>query len=94
MVVRGKTQPISVYEILDYHSEETFPRVSDALGLFRDALAKYRFGEFAAAAELFTKVLAINPADRPAKLYIERCEVLKKSPPPSGWRGVWVMEEK
>jgi adenylate cyclase len=94
VVVKGKTQPVAIFEILDYHTDETYPSLSDALGHFRDGLAKYRGRDFAGARALFQKVLAINPADKTAKLYLERCDHLEQEPPPADWTGVWVMESK
>jgi adenylate cyclase len=94
LLVKGKTRPVAVYEILDYHTEETYPRVSDALGRFRDALAKYRRRQFGPARLLFEEVLAINPDDKAARLYVKRCDLLAASPPPEDWAGVWVMESK
>ena len=94
VVVKGKTEPVGVYEILDYHTEETYPQMSDAMGHFRDGLAKYRAGAFDGALALFEKVLGVNPNDKTAKLYVERCHHLTANPPPGDWHGVWVMEEK
>jgi adenylate cyclase len=94
VLVHGKTQPVAIHEILDYHTEETYPDLPEALGEFRDALAKYRKREFGAAAKLFNRVLAINPADKTAKLYVERCAQLQQDPPPEDWAGVWVMDSK
>ena len=42
VVVKGKTEPVSVYEILDYHEEETFPNVMEVLNHFKSALQYYR----------------------------------------------------
>jgi adenylate cyclase len=94
LLVKGKTRPVAVYEILDYHTDESYPRVSDALGRFRDALAKYRRRQFGPARSLFEEVLGINPDDRAARLYMERCDLLAADPPPDDWTGVWVMESK
>ena len=94
VVVKGKTQPVGVYEILDYHTEESYPQLTDAMGYFRDALGKYRSRAFDAARALFEKVLVINPHDKAAKLYVERCEHLAATAPPEDWCGVWVMEDK
>ncbi len=94
VVVKGKTQPVGVYEILDYHTEETYPQLTDAMGHFRDALGKYRARAFVDARLLFEKVLAINPHDKTAGLYVQRCEHLIATPPPEDWCGVWVMEDK
>ncbi len=94
IVVKGKSQPVGIYELLDYHSEESFPNMSDALGLFRDALAKYRRRDFAGAGRLFGEALAAHPGDRAAQVYIERCAALAGSPPPDDWDGVWTMASK
>jgi adenylate cyclase len=94
LLVKGKTKPIAVYEILDYHTEDTYPRASDALGRFRDGLAKYRRRDFAAAKRLFLEVLEINSEDKAAQMYVTRCDLLTETPPPSDWEGVWVMESK
>jgi adenylate cyclase len=94
VVVKGKTQPVAVYEVLDYHTPETYPNLSDAMGHFRDALAKYRAGDFPGASALFGKVLDIHAADKAAQMYVERCDYLLKNPPPADWGGVWVMQEK
>ena len=94
IVVKGKTQPVAIYEIMEYHSDASYPNLSDALGVFRDAMKKYRQREFALAATLFGKVLAINPRDGAAALYVERCERLAANPPPADWDGVWRLESK
>ena len=94
LLVKGKTRPVAVYEILDYHTEDTYPRVSDALGRFRDGLAKYRRRDFGPARLLFEEVLAINPDDKAARMYVERCDLLAANPPAPDWAGVWVMDTK
>jgi adenylate cyclase len=94
VVVKGKTQPVGAYEILDYHTEETYPQLIDAMGYFRDGLNKYRTREFGTARQLFGKVLSLNPDDKAAKVYVERCDYLASNAPSDDWCGVWVMDEK
>lgn len=94
IVVKGKTRPVAIYEVLDHHTDETYPHLVDALGHFRDGLGKYRKRDFAGAAKLFEQVLALNPADKAAKLYVERCARLAGETLPEGWDGVWTMETK
>ena len=94
VIVKGKTQPVAIYEVLDYHSAESYPNLVDALGHFRDALSKYRDRNFDRASELFSRVLELNPADKAAQMYVERCALLTASPPHGDWAGVWVMESK
>jgi adenylate cyclase len=94
VVVKGKTQPVAIYEILAYHTMESFPRIGEVLGMFKDGLSAYRARKWDAAMKIFGECLAINPNDKPSQLYIERVQILKRTPPPDDWTGVWVMESK
>jgi len=94
VVVKGKSAPVSIYEILAFHTKESFPGISELIGLFRDGLDAYRARKWDAAIRLFLDCLAINPGDRPSQLYVERAEHFKANSPPDDWAGVWVMESK
>jgi adenylate cyclase len=94
VVVKGKTQPVGVFEIVDYHTDETFPHMMEVLNLFKHGLQCYRQRKFDDAIKAFTEALRLNPKDYPPKMYIERCQLLKASPPPEDWDGVWVMKSK
>ncbi len=94
VVVKGKTEPVSIYEILSYHTEDTFPNISEVLELFKDGLASYRARRWDQAIKLFGEAAALNPNDKPSQLYIGRAEHLKANPPPDDWAGVWIMESK
>jgi len=94
VVVKGKTKPVAIYEILDYHTDESYPHLPDALGHFRDGLARYRKREWNKARDEFRKVLGINATDKAASLYVERCDLLEANPPADDWTGVWVMTHK
>ncbi|MEO8442935.1 MAG: adenylate/guanylate cyclase domain-containing protein, partial [Betaproteobacteria bacterium] len=94
VVVKGKTKPVAVYEVLDYHDDTTFPKLMDVVNQFQDGIAKYRGGKWDAAIAAFRKALRLNPHDKLSEIYIDRCEKLKASPPEGEWNGVWVMEEK
>ena len=94
VVVKGKTQPVSVYEILAYHTEETFPNIADVLGLFKDGITAYRSRRWDSAIKLFKECVALNHNDKPSHLFLERAQFLKQNSPPDDWAGVWVMESK
>ena len=94
VIVKGKTEPIGVYEVLDFHTEETFPHLPEVIGLFRGGLGYYRKGEFDRAIKQFQEALALHPGDKLSSTYIERCEYLKTHPPEGPWDGVWVMKSK
>ncbi|MCF8168687.1 MAG: adenylate/guanylate cyclase domain-containing protein, partial [Rhodoferax sp.] len=94
VVVKGKTQPVAIFEVLDYHTPESYPQMQDAMRSFRAGLTKYRQQKWADAMREFDDVLTINPKDKAATMYIERCVHLRDNPPPAEWDGVWVMESK
>ncbi|HYR92337.1 MAG TPA: GAF domain-containing protein [Terriglobia bacterium] len=93
-LVKGKTQPVGLFEILDYHSEESFPNIIEVLNFFRYGLKCYRERRWEDAVSAFEEALNLNPADFLSIMYLQRCEHLKKNPPPEDWNGVWVMETK
>ena len=93
VVVKGKTEPVRVFEILDYHTDETFPKVMEALNHFKSALGYYYDGKWDDAVHGFHEVLKLNPEDVLSKTYVERCGHLKANPP-DDWNGVWVMTSK
>ncbi len=94
VIVKGKTQPVDVFEILDYHTEESFPNIIETLGHFRDGVQCYRRQQWVNAEKAFNEAIALGPADQLSKLYLERCEQLRSDPPAEDWDGVWVMTSK
>jgi adenylate cyclase len=60
---------------------------------FEKGLAAYRAKRWTDAIKEFKSVLAIQPEDGPAKLFIARCTELQRRCPPD-WRGVYVAESK
>ncbi len=94
VIVKGKTEPIGVYEVLDFHTEETFPNLRDTVDQFLGGLAQYRAGDFDRAIKGFTAALALHPGDKLSQTYIDRCKFLKAHPVEGKWDGVWVMKSK
>jgi adenylate cyclase len=94
VVVKGKTEPVGVYEILDFHTDETFPNMPEAINIFRGGLKYYRSGAFDRAIAQFREVLALHPGDKLSETYVERCDYLKAHPVNGEWDGVWRMTGK
>ncbi|MCE9530320.1 MAG: GAF domain-containing protein [Planctomycetes bacterium] len=94
VVVKGKNEPVRVHEVLDYHTEQSFPRMIEVVQHFRDGIELYRARNWESAALEFEQGLRIHPSDKPSRLYAERCKHYRENPPPADWKGVWVMEEK
>jgi adenylate cyclase len=94
VVVKGKSQPVGIYEVMDHHTEATYPHLMEALRRFRDGIAHYRKRRFEDAIAAFREVHELNPADKAAQIYIDRSEYFIATPPPDDWNGVWIMEDK
>jgi adenylate cyclase len=94
VIVKGKTKPVSIYEVLDYHNENTFPNMIEVLGNFNSGVEYYKNARWDDAKKLFKEGLKGNPDDKCSKMYLERCDYMKKNPPKGEWDGVWVMKTK
>ncbi len=93
VVVKGKTEPVGVWEVLDFYSPTQFPNLMDVVNYFRDGIAQYREGNWDKAVIRFNEALKANPSDHLSQTYIERVEYLRAHPP-ADWKGVWIMKEK
>jgi adenylate cyclase len=89
LVVKGKKQPVEVYEVVGRHEEagEAEPRVR----AFHAALAFYDRRDFPAAEAAFAALSALDPA---AAMYAERCRHYLSEPPPADWNGAFAMKTK
>ena len=94
VIVKGKTIPVGVYEVLDYHNDESFPNMIETLESFNNGMSYYKKGDWAAAIKMFKKALKLNPEDKCSTMYVERCEFMAKNPPKGKWDGIWVMKTK
>tara|TARA_B100000686_G_scaffold346678_1_gene433832 strand:- start:236 stop:2599 length:2364 start_codon:yes stop_codon:yes gene_type:complete len=93
VVVKGKTEPVGVREVLDYHTTKTFPNLMDTVNHFNEGRISFKAGSWDKGIRSFKECLRANPEDRLSKTYIERCEVMKKKNP-KDWDGIWVMTSK
>lgn len=74
IIVKGKKQPQSIYEVFNNDNEETRKAKIRSLSDFEEALAYYHFKQVDHAKMLLEKYIAINQQDTPAKIYLERCD--------------------
>jgi adenylate cyclase len=93
VVVKGKSEAVRIYEVLDYHSDESFPNLMEAVSHFKEGRNHYSNGNWEKAIKSFERALGLHPADKLSNIYIERCRCLQETPP-DDWNGVWVMQTK
>ena len=92
--VKGKTDPVRVYEVITHKLEKT-PSLEGQLIHFEEGLSRYRLRDWSGALAQFERANArsafIDPLSR---VYAERCHHFMMSPPPDHWDGVWTMKTK
>jgi len=94
VVVKGKTEPVGVFEVLDYYTEESFPNVADFIGHYRNGILAYRRRNWDKAVDAFNQALRLRGTDKLCQLYVERSQDYKANPPGDDWDGVWVLKSK
>ena len=92
IVAAGTTEEHEIHEPIGEIA--TAPRHSDFLDRWRAARKAYNAGRFDEALEQFRAAAALRPDDRPCRVFIARCSDFLRTPPPTGWTGVWHFDSK
>lgn len=94
IVVKGRTKPVIVYELIAEKEETLSKEKEETLEIFKSGITAYKERNFSKAIEYFTLALNVNPTDGPSKVYLERCQFYLENPPDENWDGVFVMKTK
>ena len=94
VAVKGKSEPVTVYEVMDGDPEAVRAAKLAGLADFQTALETYNAQEFKEAQKLFKVCQKSNPDDMVPPIYIERCKHLMKLGPIENWDGVTRLETK
>ncbi|MGL5059304.1 MAG: adenylate/guanylate cyclase domain-containing protein [Microcoleus sp.] len=94
VIVKGRKEAISICEVLDVEVEPVRSLKIQTLPIFEEGLEQYCQGNFANAKVCFEQIVALNPADRPSKLYLERIHAMLENNIPPNWDGVWKFTQK
>ena len=92
--VKGKDRPVAVFEAVGWRAAENYTQLAAVLELHDQGLQAYAARDWAKAATAFERLLEVDPADGPAKIYRDRVRLYAQTPPPEEWDGVWVMADK
>jgi len=92
--VKGKYQPVAVFESLGWREYELDRGLAEMLGHYNHGLDAFRARDWLGADKLFGQALAAMPGDGPCELYRARCATYAATPPPEDWDGVWTMTTK
>ncbi|MBU2512220.1 adenylate/guanylate cyclase domain-containing protein [bacterium] len=91
--VVGKSEPITVYELLDRKNMVTGDKAK-LIETFHKGLELYKQRDFKGALEVFESGLELSPFDGPTLTYIDRCNEFIKNPPTEDWDGVFTHTKK
>jgi adenylate cyclase len=94
IAVKGRSEPVTIYELLQPLSQSIAPALAEFLGLYEQGLNCYFGREWAGAVRAFSEALALRPDDGPSRLFLSRTHTYLTSPPPDSWNGVFVMKSK
>lgn len=94
IVVKGKKDPVKIFELIHpmVLPQEQFLR--DLLGEFQEGRTAYRAQSWAKSRQHFDACLRIRSSDGPAMMYLERIQEMEKLPYIENWDGVHVFKHK
>ena len=87
--VKGREKPIFIYELVCMKNELT-KKNAESIKHYEAGLNLYFARKWDSALKEFSRLKDYKPAEE----FIQRCRNFKKSPPPKGWNGTWVMKTK
>jgi two-component system sensor histidine kinase ChiS len=72
--VKGKTQPVAIYEIFDGYSPEVVELRLKTKADFEKGIEAWQKLDIAECERFMRKVMEVNPNDQAAVLYVHRCK--------------------
>jgi len=88
IIVKGKSEPITVYEPVCLLSEASVSR-KERVNRYNEAVGYYFAQQWDAAEEILRDLLAQDPERKLYRLYLERIAELSKADMTVGWSGVY-----
>ncbi len=92
--VKGKNQPVGIYELLQSSSEPIDEETQKFLELYKNGREAYISRNFQKAISFFETALVMRPNDKPVEVHIERSLSYLEVSPPEDWDGVHTMTTK
>jgi adenylate cyclase len=92
--VKGKTEPVKVYELLGALDMEMNDNQRQAFDLYHEGLKLYRDRKWEETIAYMQQVVTLDPACFVAQIYMQRASLYQLNAPPPEWNGVFVMTSK
>lgn len=92
--VKGKNEPIDLYECIDGDSPTMFEEKLATLDLFKEGTSQFYARNFANASVAFQQILQQNPEDRIVQRFLYKAARFTLEGVPEDWKGVELMTDK
>jgi adenylate cyclase len=92
--VKGKMEPVKVYELLGSAKMEMSDSKRQALELYQEGLKLYRARQWEESIAYMQQAYSLDETCYTAQIYTERAGLYKLTPPPDDWNGIFVMTTK
>ncbi|MBP3771638.1 MAG: adenylate/guanylate cyclase domain-containing protein [Treponema sp.] len=92
ITVKGKTEPVRIYEILQ-HKDKAAEKLLEIKSLFERGLELYRAQKWEESETCFSEC-ALKYNDMPSVVFLDRINHFKTNPPSEDWDGVFKMTVK
>lgn len=93
--VKGKMEPVTIYELMRADTNADKRRDSvELIELFERGHQAYKQRYWGTAKKIFEDMLGRWPNDGPARLFLARCDEYLAEEPAADWDGVYVMTHK
>ena len=90
VILKGKKDATTIYEIADWNNKK-FKKVKN---FYERALLQYQSQNWQKSIQYLNQALQIKADDGPSVVLKERCQLYQKTPPESGWKGVFSIATK
>jgi adenylate cyclase len=92
--VMGRTEPVTMYELMDLADRPIPDNIKYFLDLYQDGLKAYQTRKWDEGIAYFEAALSYMQNDPVSQMYIERLKLYKLNPPEDDWNGIFVLLSK
>jgi adenylate cyclase len=92
--VKGKTEPVNVYELIGLSEQKISDDGRRLLDLFQTGFDRYLEQNWEEAMRYFKMAIELKADDGPSRRYLARSKMFQENPPGDDWDGVFTMRGK
>ncbi|TGK03250.1 adenylate/guanylate cyclase domain-containing protein [Leptospira langatensis] len=94
VIVKGKTQPVILYEIFEADPPEMADQKDQTKSKLSEGITLYKAGQFKSAFSIFKELYKQNPSDNIVRLYAKRTKLVLNQLPSGDWDGIFRLHRK